>query len=407
MEALMRLAKHFENSQVPLLFGFAQEARALIDAGVDVISLEQGQLDFPTPPNVVAAATEFLSAGRVLYTNIDGLPKLKEAICEKLLRDNGLAYKPTEVFVAAGATQIIFNAFAVTLETDDEVIIPAPAWTVFELGVRAHRGRPIYLTSDFASGFKITAAQLDAAITSRTRWLVLNSPGNPSGALYSAEELRKLAEVLRGHPNVCVLSDDLYEQQVFDHRPFLNILNVAPDLRDRVLIANGVSKTYGMTGWRIGYGAGSPRLLEAMKWYQAPSTSSPSHLSQVAAIEALVGSQDYVVERRSTLQHRRNIFADSLNAIDGWSAKRSEGSFYIYACCSRMIGRQIITGETLRTDVDVGRYLLKTANVVAVPGTAFQLSPFIRFSIGASTERLVEAASRIADATHHLREAVA
>ena len=398
----MRLSDHFSKPCVPLLFSFAQEARALVDLGIDVISMEQGQMDFPTPANVIEAAKKFMDTGQILYTNVDGLPALKEAIQFKLKRDNALFYELDELYVGAGTSQVIFNALAVTLEPGDEVIVPVPAWTVFELGIRAHRGIPRYIETSFDTGFKITPNQLQSAITPQTKWFVLNSPSNPTGAIYSADELESLANVLRQHAHVAVLSDDLYEHQIYDERKFVNIVNVAPDLRDRILVINGVAKTYGMTGWRIGYGAGPAHLLLAMKWYQAPSTSSPCHISQIAAIEALNGPQRFLEERRQILQERRNIFVQAINECPGWSAKLSEGAFYVYASCEGLIGATTPKGVMLNNDIDVARYLMNEANVISVPGAAFGLSPFIRFSFGTSTDRVAEAGRRIMTATKSL-----
>lgn len=398
----MELSRRASNAAPPLLFTFAQEARSRAASGVDLLSMEQGQLDFPTPSNVVRAAQEFLDQGQVLYTNVDGIPELKEAVRVKLKRDNDLVYGTEEIFVGAGASQIIFNAFAVSLNDGDEVIVPQPAWTVFSLGIVANEGRVVAVDTHFDEGFKITPAALERAITDRTRWLILNSPSNPSGAVYSLKELGSLADVLRRHTHVSVLSDDLYEHQVFDGADFVNILNAAPDLRDRVLVVNGVAKTYGMTGWRIGYCAGPASFLEAMKWYQAPATSSPSHVSQVAAVEALTGPDSYLAERRAALQQRRDILVDGLSEIDGWFARRSEGAFYVYAGCSGLIGAKTRDGTVLHNDIDVAHYLLAEANVVAVPGAAFGSSPFIRFSFGTATNRIEKAIALISSATANL-----
>ncbi len=403
----MRLAGRTSDLDSPLLFTFAQEARRLAERGVDLVSMEQGQLNFPTPPNVLAAVRRFLDDGQVLYTNVDGITELKDAIRAKFAEENGLHYAADEVFVGSGTSQILFNAFAVSLEPGDEVIVPTPAWTVFELGIVANGGTLVPLPTEQRQGFKMTPEQLDRTITGRTRWLVLNSPSNPTGAVYSAVELRALAAVLRRHPQVSVISDDLYEHQVYDGVRFVNLLNVAPDLRDRVLVVNGVAKTYGMTGWRIGYCAAPAAFLEAMKWYQAPATARPSHVGQIAAIEALTGPRDFLSDRRAQLQRRRDILVDGLNGIAGWSAAPSGGAFYVYAGCHGLIGATTRTGHQLRDDVDVARYLLSEAQVIAVPGTAFRLSPFVRFSFGAAEERIVEGVRRIAAATAGLHRKVA
>ena len=395
----MRLSRRVSDLFSPLLFTFAQEARRLAAEGVDLVSMEQGQLDFPTPPNVLAAACDFLERGQVLYTNVDGLTELKDAIRAKFAEENGLRFAMEEIFVGAGTSQILFNAFAVSLESGDEVIIPIPAWTVFELGVTANGGTVVPVPTAQLQGFKMTPDQLDRAITQRTRWLILNSPSNPTGAVYSAVELSALAAVLRRHSHVSVISDDLYEHQVYDGADFRNLLNVAPDLQDRVLVVNGVAKTFGMTGWRIGYCAGPAKFLEAMKWYQAPATASPSHVGQIAAIEALTGPRDFLAKRRMQLEHRRDILVDGLNDIEGWTAQRSSGAFYVYANCHGLIGSITRTGHRLVDDVDVARYLLSEAQVITVPGTTFRLSPFLRFSFGAAEERIVEAVRRIAVAT--------
>lgn len=391
----------------PLLFAFAQEARHRASQGHDVIAMEQGQLDFPTPSNVTKALESFIKAGNVHYTNVDGMPELKDAVREKFARENDLHFGLNEITVGAGASQVLFNAFAVTLKNGGEVIIPKPAWTVFELDVEVCGGTVVPVPTTMAGSFKMTANQLEAVISPRTRWLILNSPSNPTGSVYTAAEMRDLAEVLRRFPHVWVISDDLYEHQVYDGVRFQNILNVAPDLRDRVLVVNGVAKTFGMTGWRIGFGAGPHALIDKMKWYQALATASPCQVSQVATIEALTGPRDYLASRRAELQRRRDLLVDGLNAIPGWSARRSGGAFYVYAGCDGVIGAQTEHGTVLRNDLDVCRHLLTQANVAAVPGAAFGLSPCVRFSFGSSYERIGEAVSRIASATQMLQRMAA
>ncbi|WP_244645660.1 pyridoxal phosphate-dependent aminotransferase [Salinarimonas ramus] len=364
--------------------------------------MEQGQMDYPTTPAVIEAATRFMATGQILYTNVDGIDPLKDAIRRKLARENDLDYARDEVFVGAGTSQVVFNAFAVTLEPGDEVVLPTPLWTVFRLSVEALGGVPVTVPTRAQDGFKMTPDALRAAIGPRTRWLVLNSPCNPSGAVYDEHELARLAAVLLEAPRVAILSDDLYEHQIYDDRSFRNIVNAEPRLRERTLVVNGVAKAHGMTGWRIGYGAGPRGLLEAMKWWQAPSTSSPCHVSQWAAVAALDGPQEHLAERRAELRHRRDLLSEALTATPGWSADPCEGAFYLYASCEGLLGRTTPSGARLRTDRDVARWLLEDAHVASVPGEAFELSPFIRFSFGTATDRVAEAARRIRRATDRL-----
>jgi len=364
-------------------------------AGVDVIPLEQGETDYNTPAHVTRAAHDFASSERVLYTNVDGMPALKQAIADRYALDNGLAYDLDEVSVGAGASQVIFNAFAVTLSPGDEVIVPTPAWTVFGLAVRANRGKPVFVASSPERGFRISPSELDAAITDRTRWLIINSPSNPSGAMYGPEDLIALSQVLRAHPHVAILSDDLYEHQVYDDRPFVNIVNVAPDLKDRTLVVSGVSKSYAMTGWRIGWGAGPRELVTAMRTYQAPASSSPSTIGQIAAHAALTGPQDHLVHRRSSLQARRDAIVDGLGTVTGISCRTPQGAFYVYPQVGGLIGRTAPDGARLADDTAVAGYLLDAAHVAAVPGSAFGLSPHLRMSYAVSVERLEEACDRI------------
>lgn len=392
---MISLSARFAEATPSPLFAIAQRARAMAVAGVDVISMEQGEMHFDMPAEVVTAVHSFISRERVLYTDVDGTPALKRAIQNKLAAENNLDYELDEMVVGAGASQIIFNAFGVTLGQGDEVIIPVPAWPVFGLGVKACQGTPVFLAPSTDQGFGLHAGDLEKVITDRTRWLILNSPANPSGAMYSTSTLLEVAEVLRAYPQVAILSDDLYEHQVYDGRSFVNIVQVAPDLKERTLVVNGVSKTYSMTGWRIGWGAGSRELARAMKTYQALATSSPSAVSQAAAYAALTGPQEHLADRRLSLQYRRDLVVDGLRGIPRLSCPRPEGAFYVYPYVGDLIGGKSPDGVTLSSDTHIAEYLLDSAGVATVPGSVFGFSPYLRMSYALPVDRVKEACDRI------------
>jgi aspartate aminotransferase len=381
----------------------AQVARELKAAGRDIISLTTGEPDFDTPEHIRRAATEAMNRGETRYTTVDGTPALKRAIQEKFERQNGLAYAPDEIVVSNGGKHILFNAFLATLEPGDEVIVPAPYWVSYpDIAVLAE-ATPVILPCGLAENFKLTPERLEAAITAKTRWLVLNSPCNPSGAVYSAEELRGLAEVLLDHPGVGVLSDDIYEHILFDGRSHATMAAVEPRLKERTVTLNGVSKSYAMTGWRIGYAGGPKALMRAIAKLQSQSTSNPSSVSQAAAAAALSGPQELVRVWSDTFQRRRDLVVGRLNQSEGLRCARPEGAFYVYPDVSALLGRRRPdTGAVIASDGDLVIYLLERAGVAAIAGAAYGLSPHMRLSIAASEAELAEACTRIARACAEL-----
>ncbi|MCX8995529.1 pyridoxal phosphate-dependent aminotransferase [Rhizobiaceae bacterium BDR2-2] len=393
-----RAAGRIANLSVSEILRIGARAGALKKAGHPVIVLGAGEPDFDTPENVVDAAIRAMKAGDTKYTALDGTPELKAAICAKLKRDNGLDYGPAEITVGAGAKQVIYNALMATLDPGDEVIIPTPYWTTYSAMVEIADGVPVLIPCDQASGFRLRAEQLEKAITPKTRWLMLNSPSNPSGAAYAEEDYRPLIEVLMRAPQVWLMSDEIYEHIVYDGFRFVTPAALEPALRSRCLIVNGVSKAYAMTGWRIGYGAGPAVLVRAMAVVQSQSTSNPASISQAAAVEALNGPQDYLAARTESFRQRRDFVVKALNAIEGIDCRVPEGAFYTFANCAGLIGAITPDGQRLEDDRAFCSWLLETAYVATVPGAAFGLSPYFRISYATSMEELREALARIARA---------
>jgi len=372
-----------------------QKARDLKAAGRDVISLGAGEPDFDTPENIKQAAMRAIARGETKYTAVDGTPELKAAIREKFRRENGLDYALDQITVGNGGKQVLYNAFMATLDPGDEVIVPAPYWVSYpDMAVLAE-GTPVFVNCPAETGFKLRPADLDRAITPRTKWLVLNSPSNPTGAGYTAADLEGLAEVLRRHPHVWVMTDDMYEHLAYDGFAFATIAQAAPDLHPRTLTVNGVSKAYAMTGWRIGYAGGPKELIKAMGGMQSQTTSNPSSVSQAAAVEALTGPQDFLKERAEAFRQRRDLVVSMLNQASGLSCARPEGAFYVYPSCAGAIGRTTPQGKAIATDGDFVDYLLESEGVAAVQGAAFGMSPFFRISYATSTELLEDACQRI------------
>ena len=372
-----------------------QKVRELRAAGRDVIGLGSGEPDFDTPDNIKQAAVEAVWGGKTKYTVVDGIPDLKAAIAEKYRRENGLNFEPSQISVGAGGKQIITNAFAATIDPGDEVIVPAPYWVTYPDSAKVWGAVPVVVQCPQSHGFKLLPDQLDAAVTGRTRWLIINSPSNPSGATYTADELAALANVLRRHPDLLIMSDDIYEHIVFDGREFATLLQVAPDLADRVLIVNGVSKTYCMTGWRIGYGAGPKPIIQAMAKMQGHTTTHPSSIGQYAAIEALNGDQSSLAIHRDAYGVRRDHVVAALNATEGIDCLNPEGAFYVYPSCAGTMGKTAPNGVVLKSDEDFALALLECEGVAIVHGAAFGLSPHFRITIAAADEILVEACKRI------------
>ena len=375
----------------------ADRAAELRRQGKTIINLVVGEPDFDTPEHIRRAAYEAMERGETRYTQTAGTLALRTAIASKLQRENRLAYDPRQIIVTCGAKHAIFNALAVTVEAGDEVLIPAPYWVSYPDMTLACDGIPVALACSESDGFKLTAATLEAAITSRSRWLILNSPNNPTGATYSTAELRALADVLLRHPSVMVLMDDIYEHIRFDDADNVHLLNIEPKLRSRTLVVNGVSKTYAMTGWRIGYAAGPLDIIEAMDTLQSQSTSNASSVSQAAALAALTGDQTFVTDSGRVYRKRREYAVKALNAIPGISCLAPDGSFCLYVNCSGLIGRTTPRGRVLNEDTEVVLYLLEDAGVAVVSGSAYGLSPYFRMSIAANIEIIAEGCRKIAE----------
>ena len=371
-----------------------QKVRELRAEGRDIIGLTIGEPDFPTPDNVKRAVSEAMARDDTRYTTVDGTDEMKDAARLKFKRENGLDYAREQITVANGAKQIVFNAMMATLSTGDEVLIPAPYWVSYLDMALVADGTPVAITCSEDNGFKLTPAQLAAAITPRTKWLVLNSPGNPTGATYSRAELAALAEVLLRHPHVWILTDDIYEHLLFDGREFCTIAQVEPRLYERTLTVNGVSKAYSMTGWRIGYAGGPKELMRNMAKLQSQSTSNPCSISQAAAVEALTGPQEYVHLRAREFEERRNVVVPLLNAAPGLRCRMPEGAFYAFPSCAGVLGRKTPAGKLLETEQDFALYLLDNG-VAGIQGEAYGLSPYLRFSIATDLTTLQEACARI------------
>ncbi|MGO4283065.1 pyridoxal phosphate-dependent aminotransferase [Bosea sp. UNC402CLCol] len=371
--------------------------------GKDIIGLSQGEPDFDTPDHIKAAAKAAIDKGATKYTDVDGTPELKAAVAAKFRRENGLNYDASMVSVGTGGKQVIYNALCATLDAGDEVVVPAPYWVSYPDMVRLAGGTPVIPLCPEASGFKLTPAILRAALSQRTKWLILNSPSNPTGAGYSAAELKGLAEVLLDFPAVHVLTDDMYEHLRYDGWQFATIAAVEPRLFSRTLTVNGVSKSYAMTGWRIGFAGGPSELIKAMATLQSQSTTNPSSVSQAAAVAALTGPLDFLAERNAVFQTRRDLCLEAFSRIEGLSCATPEGAFYLYPSCAGLIGRKRPDGRVIANDADFVDYLLSDANVAAVPGVAFGLEPYFRISFATGTDRLHAACARIAAACAALK----
>ncbi|MEM6887249.1 MAG: pyridoxal phosphate-dependent aminotransferase [Pseudomonadota bacterium] len=370
----------------------AAELRA---AGRDVIGLGAGEPDFDTPQNIKDAAVAAIASGKTKYTAVDGIPELKQAICDKFKRDNDLSYTPAQISVGTGGKQILYNALMATLNEGDEVVIPAPYWVSYPDMVLLAGGTPVVAEASIQTGFKLTADQLEAAITDRTKWLIFNSPSNPTGAGYTKDELKELTDVLMRHPHVWVMTDDMYEHLVYGDFEFCTPAEVEPALYDRTLTVNGVSKAYAMTGWRIGYAAGPEKLIGAMRKVQSQSTSNPCSISQWAAVEALNGPQDYIPENNALFARRRDLVVDMLNAAEGVACPVPDGAFYVYPSIAGCIGKTSKGGVLIENDESFATALLEETGVAVVFGAAFGLSPNFRVSYATSDEALKEACTRI------------
>jgi aspartate aminotransferase len=372
-----------------------QKARALKAAGRDVIGLGAGEPDFETPANIREAAKAAIDRGETRYTDVDGTPLLKQAIVAKFKRENGLDYKPEQISVGTGGKQVLFNALLATVNPGDEVIIPAPYWVSYPDIVNFAGGTPVFVTGKAEDGFKLRADTLEKAITPKTKWVILNSPSNPSGAAYTRDELKALTDVLVRHPHVWILTDDMYEHLVYDNFVFTTPAQVEPALYERTLTMNGVSKAYCMTGWRIGYAGGPVQLIKAMSNLQSQSTSNPSSVSQAAAVEALNGPQDFIPKNNQVFKQRRDLVVSMLNQAKGIHCPKPEGAFYVYPSCAGTIGKTSKGGVKISNDQDFCNALLEEKGVAVVFGEAFGLSPHFRISYATSTEALKDACTRI------------
>jgi aspartate aminotransferase len=372
-----------------------QKARELKAAGRDIIGLGAGEPDFDTPDNIKDAAIAAIKRGETKYTAVDGTPELKAAIVEKFRRDSGLHYKPEQITVGTGGKQVLYNAFVATLDPGDEVIIPAPYWVSYPDMALLAEGTPVIVPCSENNRFKLQAEDLEAAITERTKWVILNSPSNPSGAAYSREEMQAITDVIKAHEQVRVLTDDIYEHLVYDGFEFVTAAEAEPALVERTLTVNGVSKAYCMTGWRIGFAGGPADLVKAMAKVQSQSTSNPSSVSQAAAVEALNGPQDFITAHNEVFKSRRDLVVEAINLCPGLTCQKPEGAFYVYPSCAGTIGKTTPDGKAIESDGDFVTYLLEAEGVAAVQGEAFGLSPYFRISYATSTEALEAACQRI------------
>ena len=392
MSILAERLSRIKPSPTNALTGKVLELKA---AGRDIIGLGAGEPDFETPENVKQAGIRAIREGETRYTAIPGTMALRQAICGKLKRENGLDYAPDEVIVSCGGKQVLYNAFVATLDEGDEVIVPTPYWVSYPDMVLLAGGTPVFVDGREERGFRIAPEDLEAAIGPRTKWVLINSPSNPSGAAYTADELAALCAVVRRHEHVWILTDDMYEHIVYDGFSFATPAAVDPSLKDRTLTVNGVSKAYCMTGWRLGYAAGPKALIRAMSVVQSQSSTHTSSISQAAAVEALNGPQDFLAENARVFQQRRDLCIAMLNQARGLRCGTPEGAFYLYISCAGAIGRKTPDGATIGDDTDFVTYLLESEGVAVVQGAAFGLSPYFRISYAASNAELEEACRRI------------
>jgi len=396
MENLSAISASLNRVAPSATMAVTQTAREMKAAGVDVIGLGAGEPDFDTPDHIKQAAIQAIQKGETNYTNVDGIPALKSAIAAKFKRDNNLIYDVSQINVSPGGKPVIFNAFLATLNPGDEVIIPTPCWVSYPEMTKLCGGTPIIVPCDMASGFKLTAEQLEKAITPKTRWLILNSPSNPTGVAYSSSDLKSLAQVLLRHPHVMVLTDDIYEHVVYDDFEFATIADIEPRLYEKTLTMNGLSKAYAMTGWRIGYAGGPEWLIKAMAKVMSQSTSNPSSISQWAGVAALNGPHDFLRERNRAFSKRRDSIVSSLNGAEGLKCAVPDGAFYVYPDCAGVIGKTSKGGHKIGNDSDFATALLKEAHVAVVPGSAFHGAPHFRISYATSLAQLEDAGARIA-----------
>jgi aspartate aminotransferase len=389
------IADSLNKIQPSATIAVATKARELKASGRDIISLSAGEPDFDTPQNIKDAAIKALSAGKTKYTDVDGIPELKAAIVAKFKRENNLTYKPSQITVGTGGKQVLYNALMATLNPGDEVIMPAPCWVSYADIVALGGGTPVFVATTAEHGYKLQAADLEAAITPKTKWLIFNAPSNPTGAAYTRAELKAVTDVLMRHPHVWLITDDIYEHLIYDGHTFHTPVEVEPGLYDRTLTMNGLSKAYCMTGWRLGYAAGPEVLIKAICKLQSQSTSNPNSITQWAAVEALNGPQDFIAQNNAVFVKRRDLVVSMLNQAKGLTCPKPEGAFYVYPSCAGTIGKTTPKGTVIKTDEDFVIALLDEEGVAVVHGAAFAGSPAFRISYATSTELLEEACKRI------------
>jgi len=397
------LSKSLDRIKPSPTMAVTAKAAELKASGKDVIGLGAGEPDFDTPDNIKEAAIQAIRDGDTKYTKVDGTPACKAAVIEKFKRENGLNFEPNQITVNSGGKHTIYNAMMATLNPGDEVVIPTPYWVSYPDIALLAGGTPVFVQASIATGFKITPEALEAAITPKTKWLIFNSPSNPSGAAYTEDEIKALGEVLKRHEQVWVFADDIYEHIIYEGFKFKTFAQAVPEIAHRVLTMNGVAKAYAMTGWRIGYAGGDAKLIKAMAKVQSQSTSNPCSISQAATVAALTGPQDFLSERAAVFQGRRDLVVEMLSAAEGLTCPTPEGAFYVYPSIAGCIGKTTPNGKLISTDEDFVTYILEDFGVAAVQGEAFGLSPHFRVSYATSTEALTEACSRIQDACSKLR----
>ena len=389
------LSQRLNNFKQSLTVKVSQKARELSLKGKKIISLSSGEPDFDTPQHIKNEGINAINSGYTKYTAVDGIPQLKEAISEKFFVENNLKYSTDQINVGVGGKHVIYNLFMSTQDPGDEVIIPSPYWVSYPDIVGLCEGTPRILNTEEKNKFKITPEKLELNINDKTKWLIINSPSNPTGSCYSKDELYNISKVLMKYKNVWILSDDIYEHLIYENSKFFNILNVEPKLYDRTFIVNGVSKAFSMTGWRIGYGAGNAEIIKSMSKIQSQSTTNPTSISQMAAVKALKSDNSFLTEWIKQFNDRRNFVINSFNDIDGLSCIKPEGAFYVFVSCSGVINKKTPEGTVISNDVDFANYLLEYAGVAVVPGAAFGKSPYFRISYAASMDLLIEACKKI------------
>ncbi len=397
------LSNRLNNFKPSLTVKVSQKARELSSKGINIISLSSGEPDFDTPIHVKDEGIRAINNGFTKYTAVDGIDLLKLAITQKFKKENSINYDLNQITVGVGGKHVIFNLFMSTLNQGDEVIIPSPFWVSYPDIVSLCDGKPVVVNTSESNKFKMTPAELESKITNKTKWVIINSPANPTGSTYSKEELAGLANVLLKYENLWILSDDIYEYLIYDNLKFFNILNLEPKLYDRTFIVNGVSKAFSMTGWRIGYGAGSKEIVKSISKIQSQSTTNPTSISQMAAVKALNSEKTFLVDWIQQFSERRNYVSDYLNTIEGLDCIKPDGAFYLFISCSGLINKNTPDGKVIYNDIDFADFLLDHAQVAVVPGTAFGRSPYFRISYAASKELLIKACEKIRNAISKLK----